>query len=90
MVEVVLRLTNPVGLHARPAALFVQIAAQFNETNIRLVKGDQVRDAKSILQVLTLGVGPRTSITIQADGPEAEEALAALTDLVERDFDVDG
>jgi phosphocarrier protein HPr len=87
MVEVVLRLTNTVGLHARPAALFVQTAARFNETNIRIVKGDQVRDAKSILQVLTLGVGPGTSITIQADGPEAEEALAALADLVERDFE---
>jgi phosphocarrier protein HPr len=88
MVEVVLQVTNPVGLHARPAALFVQTAARFKDTDIRLIKGDQVRDAKSILQVLTLGVGPGTSITIQADGAQAEEALAALTDLVERDFEV--
>ena len=46
-----------------------------------------VRDAKSILSVLTLGVGQGATITVRAEGPQADAAVAALTDLVSRDFD---
>lgn len=87
MAEVVLTVTNPVGLHARPAALFVQTAARFPHTTIRVVKDGKPADAKSILQVLTLGVGPGASITIQAEGEQAMDALAALTELVRSDFE---
>jgi len=51
-----------------------------------VVKAGTVRDAKSILGVLTLGVGQGTTITVRADGPHAEEAIAALAELVDRDF----
>ena len=51
-----------------------------------MVKAGTVRDAKSILGVLTLGVGQGTTITVRADGPHAEEAIAALAELVDRDF----
>ncbi len=46
-----------------------------------------VRDAKSILSVLTLGVSQGMTITVRADGPQADAAVAALSDLVRRDFD---
>ena len=46
-----------------------------------------VRDAKSILSVLTLGVSQGTTITVRAEGPQADAAVAALSDLVRRDFD---
>ena len=46
----------------------------------------QAKDAKSILNVLTLGVSQGTTITVRADGPQADAAVAALTDLVDRDF----
>lgn len=77
---------NEVGLHARPAALFVKEANRFKETRVEVVMGDVVRDAKSILGVLTLGVKQGTTIAIRAEGPEAEQALKSLSDLVNRDF----
>jgi phosphotransferase system HPr (HPr) family protein len=81
-----LTITNKVGLHARPAALFVQTAARFKDTRVQVVKNGDARDAKSILSVLTLGVSQGTTITVRADGPQAEAAIAALSDLVDRDF----
>jgi phosphocarrier protein HPr len=81
-----LTIMNKVGLHARPAALFVQTAARFKDTRVEVVKDGTVRDAKSILNVLTLGVSQGTTITVRADGPQADEAVAALTELVDRDF----
>jgi len=81
-----LTITNKVGLHARPAALFVQTAARFKDTKIEVVKDGTVRDAKSMLGVLTLGVSQGTTIMVRADGPHADEAIAALSDLVDRDF----
>jgi phosphocarrier protein HPr len=85
-VERQLTIMNKVGLHARPAALFVQTAARFKDTRVEVVKDGLVRDAKSILSVLTLGVSQGTTITVRAEGPQAEAALAALADLVDRDF----
>src|SRR5207302_10180319 len=81
-----LTITNKVGLHARPAALFVQTAARFKDTKIEVVKDGTVRDAKSMLGVLTLGVSQGTTITVRAEGPHADEAIAALSDLVDRDL----
>jgi phosphotransferase system HPr (HPr) family protein len=81
-----LTIMNKVGLHARPAALFVQTAARFRDTRVEVVKNGTVRDAKSILSVLTLGVSQGTTITVRAEGPQAEAAVAALADLVDRDF----
>ncbi|HEY8737055.1 MAG TPA: HPr family phosphocarrier protein [Candidatus Dormibacteraeota bacterium] len=86
MPERPLTITNKVGLHARPAALFVQTAARFKDTRIDVVKDGTVRNAKSILNVLGLGVSQGTTIVVRAEGPEAEAALAALSDLVARDF----
>jgi phosphotransferase system HPr (HPr) family protein len=82
-----LTIMNKVGLHARPAALFVQTAARFKDTRVEVVKNGAARDAKSILSVLTLGVSQGTTITVRAEGPQAEAAIAALTELVDRDFD---
>jgi phosphocarrier protein HPr len=82
-----LTITNKVGLHARPAALFVQTAARFRDTRVEVLKDGMARDAKSILSVLTLGISQGTTITVRADGPQAEAALTALADLVNRDFD---
>jgi phosphotransferase system HPr (HPr) family protein len=86
MPELALTIKNEVGLHARPAALFVQTAARFKNTKIEVVKEGQVRDAKSILGVLTLKVSKGTTIVVRAEGEHADEALAALHDLVSHDF----
>ena len=86
IIERPLTIMNKVGLHARPAALFVQTAAQFKDTRVEVLKDGVVRDAKSILSVLTLGVSQGTTIVVRADGPQADAAIAALSDLVDRDF----
>ncbi|MEW6569455.1 MAG: HPr family phosphocarrier protein [Chloroflexota bacterium] len=84
-----LTVVNEVGLHARPAALFVQ-ACQRHQAEIRLrnlANGSGWVDAKSILSVLTLGVEKNHEIEIEAEGPQETETIAALTALINSDFD---
>lgn len=71
------------GLHARPAALFVQLAKRFVST-VTVKKGRKIVDGKSIMGVLTLAAGPGARIAIITDGPDARDALERLTDLVTR------
>jgi len=73
---------NKTGLHARPAALFVQKANQFT-SDIRIVKGSKEVSAKSIMGVMSLGVGQGTEILLKAEGPDALQAVDALAELVE-------
>ena len=80
---------NPVGLHARPAALFVQTAAQFKSqiTVQNVTQNRQPVDAKSMMQVASQGTARRGErIRIVAQGEDAEEAIAALRALVEAGF----
>ncbi len=81
-------ISNPQGLHARPAELFARLAIQFDST-IEVIRDDQRVDAKSILHVLTLGATQGTELTLQAQGDDAEAALEALVQLVESDFATD-
>ncbi len=80
MAEVTLVVHNKVGLHARPAALFVQTASRFKSA-ITVWNGDRHANAKSMLNVLTLGVLSGTTIRVTAEGEDAEQALQALADL---------
>lgn len=86
MKEVVLVVKHPAGLHARPAAKFVQMANQFG-CDIHVSKSDKTVDAKSILGVLTLAVNQGTEIKVVATGEGEEEAIARIQNLVENDFD---
>lgn len=85
MPEVKLEVKNKVGLHARPAALFVQTANKFKST-ILVKIGAATANAKSILNVLTLGAGSGSVITVVAEGQDAEQALMALTELNANNF----
>ena len=85
MQEATLVVRHEVGLHARPAALFVQAAKKF-ESAITICKDDMEVNAKSILSILTLGVNQNTVITIKADGEDEEQALSTLLELVESNF----
>ncbi|MEM2122518.1 MAG: HPr family phosphocarrier protein [Candidatus Bathyarchaeia archaeon] len=78
-------LRNKVGLHARPAALFVQTAKQF-KCLIRVKKDYLDADAKSILDVLSLGAEQGSAITIFTDGEDAETALRSLVNLINTNF----
>jgi phosphotransferase system HPr (HPr) family protein len=76
---------NPQGFHARPAHLFVKLAGQFQAT-VEILKGNEVINGKSILDLLTLGAGNGTTLTLRACGPDAEAAVSALSTLVEGGF----
>ena len=86
--EALLTVRHPVGLHARPAALFVKTAGRFSsQIQVRNVtRGLGPVDAKSILSVLTLGVEQSHQIHLRAEGRDEGEALDALVALVERNF----
>lgn len=89
MTEARLIVANPVGLHARPAALFVRTAASFQAAvRVRNLTRDPDReaDAKSILSLMTLGVEHGHEILVRAEGPDEEDAVAALRELVESNF----
>ena len=81
-------ISNPQGLHARPAELLVRLAMQF-ESDVEVIRDGQRVDAKSILNVLTLGAGQGTEITLQAQGADAQEAVEALVRLIESKFATD-
>ncbi|HWR43721.1 HPr family phosphocarrier protein [Sporomusa sp.] len=73
---------NPTGLHARPAAMLVQKASGF-PCEITLVKGDKKANAKSIMNVLALGIGANEQVTIITAGEQEAEALLAISDFLE-------
>ncbi len=75
-------LSNKTSLHARSASRFVQIANNY-KSEIYIKKGNTKIDAKSIIGVLTLGASRGSKITIIADGKDEEEAVRALSDLIE-------
>jgi phosphotransferase system HPr (HPr) family protein len=83
--EITLTIRNAVGLHARPAALFVLEASKY-KAEIRVRKGDLVANAKSILSILTLGADQGSVVVVSAEGEDAVRALAALQTLVDTDF----
>jgi phosphocarrier protein HPr len=76
---------NPQGFHARPAHLFVKLAGSF-QAQVEIAKGNEVINGKSILDLLTLGAGNGTTLTLRANGPDAEAAVEALARLVEGGF----
>ncbi len=80
---------NPQGLHARPADMFVKLASRYQSTIVVIKDGERV-DGKSILAILTLAAMQGTQLRIEATGPDAEDALTALAELVLRDFDENG
>lgn len=85
MKEAVLKITNPTGLHARPAAQFVQKAASFR-SKVMIIANNKTADAKSILAVMSMGLSFGTEIAVTADGEDEEECLASLVAFIEGDF----
>ena len=77
MAEIQLLVIDPSGLHARPAARFVQAASRFS-SRIVIREDGREADAKSLIALLGLTIRPSSEITLAADGPDADEALAAL------------
>ena len=81
-----LTISNKLGIHARPAAQFVKTASRF-EAHIRVEKDGEEVDGKSIMGLMMLAAGHGSVVTVIAEGSDAEEALKALQDLVDRNFE---
>ena len=77
MAELRLIVLDPAGLHARPAAQVVRTAGRF-ESRITIQVGDRTADVKSLIALLGLTIRPGAEITLTADGPDGDAALAAL------------
>lgn len=82
------RVRNRLGLHARPAAEIVRLAQRF-QADIRIVKDGQEAPARSIMALMMLAAEPGSRLTIRATGSDAEEAVRALKDLIDRGFGED-
>lgn len=81
-------IVNKRGLHARASAKFVKTAATY-DAEVRVTKDGQTVDARSIMGLMMLAAGPGCCIDIEAEGPQAGEAVEALTALVAARFDED-
>jgi len=76
-----LTIANKLGLHARAAAKLTQIASSF-QSEVWLTRNGRRVNAKSIMGVMMLAAGKGASVTVEADGLDADEAVAAIRELV--------
>jgi phosphocarrier protein len=81
-----IEIKNKLGLHARAAAKLVHTAARF-KSDIKVRKGDEEVDGKSILGILLLAAGKGSVVTIKADGEDEQEAVDAIEKLIDAKFD---
>ena len=78
-------ITNKRGLHARASAKFVQMAERF-KADITVTRNNETVGGNSIMGLMMLSAGPGSSVIVSATGPEAREAMEALTTLVTTKF----
>jgi phosphocarrier protein len=86
VIERDIEIKNKLGLHARAAAKLVHTAARFR-SDIKIRKGDEEVDGKSILGILLLAAARGTTITIKANGEDEADAVAAIEKLIDAKFD---
>lgn len=86
MINREIEIKNKLGLHARAAAKLVHVAARF-KSDIKIRKGEEEVDGKSILGILLLAAGRGSTILAKADGPDERDALDAIEKLVNDRFD---
>lgn len=86
LVEKKVVIKNKLGLHARPAAMFVQIANKF-DCDISVRRGNQEINGKSIMGILMLAANKGSKILLRADGPDSQAAVAELEKLLSGELD---
>ncbi|CAO3408030.1 HPr family phosphocarrier protein [Azospirillum largimobile] len=79
-------ITNQRGLHARASAKFVKLVATF-DAEISVRRGESVVSGESIMGLMMLAAGPGTTVELRATGTDADAAMDALLDLINRKFD---
>lgn len=86
--EIIVKILNEQGLHARPASIFVKTANKF-KSSITIIHGADVANAKSIINIMSLGLSKNEEIKIIVEGTDEKEAIEALKLLVESKFGED-
>jgi len=86
MIRKTVKIKNKLGLHARPASLFVQTASKF-KSGIKVFKDEHEVDGKSIMGLMLLAAGNGVELQILIDGIDENEVFAAIENLIERKFD---
>lgn len=84
--EIEVEITNPQGLHARPAAQFVRIAGQFPDCEVTVDRDGMAVNGKSIMGMMMLAAGQGAKLQIRAEGDGADELCQSLKELVESGF----
>jgi len=77
---------NKLGIHARPAALFVKAANRFT-SNVFVTKDGEQINGKSIMGLMMLAAGPGTKLQISCEGEDCQAAIEAIEELIKRKFD---
>ncbi len=85
MMERSVQIVNKNGLHARPAAEIVKVASKF-QSDITMVRDDLEVNGKSIMGVMMLAAEYGSTLLVRANGPDADQAVTAIADLVARKF----
>ncbi len=80
------QVSNKLGIHARPAAMFVKTANRFH-CDIFVEKDGERVNGKSIMGLMMLAAGPGSTVTVHAQGQDASQALAEIETLIKRKFD---
>jgi phosphocarrier protein len=88
MMQRTVTVVNPLGMHARAAAKFVHLAGRF-QSHIRVARDRREMDGKSIMGILLLAAARGSNIVISAEGADEQDAVAALSALVESGFGED-
>src|SRR3954466_15162296 len=87
-VEKEIAIVNRLGLHARPAAMFVRIANRYRSEVWVEKEGEQI-NGKSIMGLMMLAAGQGSKLTIRCEGPDADKVLEELEELIQKKFDED-
>jgi phosphocarrier protein HPr len=78
-------INNKLGLHARPSAQLTQVAGRY-ESEVFIARNGRRVNAKSIMGVMMLAAGPGSTVTVDAEGPDEQQAIDAIGVLIESGF----
>jgi len=83
----VIKVTNKMGIHARPAAMIVRIANKYNNTNVWIEMDGEEVNGKSIMGLMMLAAAQGSQLKFVAEGPQADRVLDELVNLFKRKFE---
>lgn len=78
-------ITDPVGIHARPAGMLLKLAKEY-ESKITITSGEKSSDATRLIQVMAMGIKSGIEVTVAAEGDDEEKAIAGMKEFFEKEL----